>query len=389
MSRRPGSLSTERIDAIDSIGAQAWDALVGRDDPFLEHGFLSALEDSGAVGAGTAWVPEHVVARRDGRLAGAIPFYRKLDSYGEFIFDWQWADAYHRAGISYYPKGVAAAPFTPVTGPRLLVHPDEPFEGVAAALVAGLREAAEAHDLSGVHILFAPEDQHRLLTAEGFLPRLSYQFHWLNRGYTCFEDFLADLRSGKRKEIRKERRSVADYGLHIEVVEGEAIRDSHVDAMWRFYRSTHARKWGEAYLNRATFELLVERCRSHLVLVMASDAGRWVAGTLNLRKGAGLYGRYWGCSRDYPGLHFECCYYRLIEYAISRGLALFEAGAQGEHKFLRGFAARPTFSNHWLRHPSASAAIERYLIEERARTEAVIAQYNRVSPLKHVRAASA
>jgi predicted N-acyltransferase len=370
---------------LGDIEPTAWNALVAPDDPFMEYEFLDTLHEAGAVGEETTWQPRYLTLRRGGRLVAAAPFYVKWDSYGEFIFDWQWADAYHRARVPYYPKVVVAAPFTPATGRRLLVHPEASFDACAGRLAAELIDYAEREGLSGVHVLFLSRDESEFLASRGFMPRITQQYHWENRGYGCFDDFLADLRSSKRKQIVKERRAVAGLGLTVEVIEGEAIREEHVEALWDFYVDTTGRKWGQPYLNRECFTRLLSDFRHRLVLVMARDAGRWVAGTLNVYKGSTLYGRYWGTSGDYPGLHFECCYYRLIEYAIGRGLVRFEAGAQGEHKFLRGFAARPTYSAHALFHPGGRAAIAAYLEAEREAAADTIERYNRLSPLKHVR----
>lgn len=378
------SLRFTVASSLAEVPAAEWNTLTGCADPFLEHEFLRALELSGAIGEGTGWEPAYVLARRTGRLVGAMPVFTKWDSYGEFIFDWNWADAYQRAGLRYYPKAVIAAPFTPVTGSRLLVA-DGVLDDVGDAMVEHVLDHARARRLSGVHVLFAPVEECEFLQRRGFLTRLTHQYHWLNRGYAHFDEFLADLRAGKRKQILKERRLLAETGLMVEVVEGDAIGEEHRDAMWRFYASTLARKCSERYLNRATFEHLFESFRHRLVLVMARDGAGWIAGALHVRKGEGLYGRYWGCDRSVPGLHFECCYYRAIEYAIANRLGVVEAGAQGEHKFLRGFVARPIYSSHWVAHPSAQAAIAQALEEERIRAREVIAAYNEVSPVKAVR----
>ncbi|TFH24847.1 MAG: N-acetyltransferase [Myxococcales bacterium] len=378
----------EIVDSLARVDAASWDALVDASDPFMEYGFLRALELSRAVGEGTGWLPRYVLSYRADRLEAAAAAYLKLDSYGEFVFDWEWADAYHRAGLAYYPKLVVAAPFTPAGGTRILVRADTAFEASARPVVDALVSLAEREGLSGVHLLFVSEPELAFLASCGFLPRLTYQFHWENNGYADFDAYLEDLRASKRKQIRKERKKVADYGFRIEVLEGADIRDEHVDAIWRFYRNTTGRKWGEAYLRRDSFDRIAELCRERLVLVMASEAGRWVAGTFNLCKGTKLFGRYWGALEDYPGLHFECCYYLLIEYAIERRLQVVEAGAQGEHKFLRGFVTRPTYSAHWLAHPGGRAAIERYLEGEREQTRAAIEGYNGVSPVKRVRDAA-
>ena len=379
-----GADGIEVVGSLDGIEESSWNALVDENDPFMEYGFLRALEVSGATGDGTGWLPRYFLLRSGGSLTGAIAAYLKLDSYGEFVFDWQWADAYHRAGIDYYPKLVSAAPFTPASGTRLLLGPGED-NGRSELLAAAARSYAARSGCSGMHFLFVTAAELECLTGCDYLPRVTYQFHWQNQGYQDFDGFLADLRASKRKQIRKERRKVADYGLEIETLTGADIKDEHIEAMWHFYRNTTARKWGEAYLKRRTFDELVNRCRDRLLMVMARDADRWVAGTFNLFKGEKIFGRYWGAAADYPGLHFECCYYRLIDYAIAGGMRIVEAGAQGEHKFLRGFVAKPTYSAHWLAHPSGRAAIERYLDGEREQMQNTIEGYNGVSPVKDVR----
>jgi predicted N-acyltransferase len=368
-----------------SVDRQAWDLLVGPDNPFLEYGFLRTLETAGCVGEATAWHPRYLLARRQGRLVGAVPFYVKWDSYGEFIFDWQWAEAWRRAGLSYYPKITVAAPFTPVGGDRLLVAPEERWEEVAGALVDALLATAAAEGISGVHVLFPDRRQHVFLASRGLMARVSHQYHWENPGYGGFDDFLAALRSSKRKQIRKERRQVEDSGLRIRTLAGDEIRPAHMDAMWQFYGDTVARKWSQAYLTREAFDGFLDGCRDRLLLVLAFDGERPVAGTLNFFKGSHVFGRYWGALVDVPSLHFECCFYRLMEFAIERGLRVVEAGAQGEHKFLRGFAARPTYSNHWIAHDGARRAVEAFLRDESAHEQAVIEGYNSVSPLKEER----
>ncbi len=378
------ALRLEARPSLAGIPAAAWNALVGPDDPFLEHEFLSALEDSGVVGEGTSWVPRHVLAWRGDRLVGAVPFYLRWDSYGEYIFDFGWAEAWSRAGLRYYPKGVAAVPFTPVTGARLLVGRGE-GDDVVAALADALLALAGEHDLSGVHVLFCRDTEQQLLEARGFLPRLTHQYHWENRGYATFDDWLADLRSKKRKQVLQERAAVREQGIKVEVLDGERIQPDHVDAIWRFYLATAERKWSQPYLNRETFEQLARTWKHRLVLVLASLDGRYVAGTFNVRGENVLLGRYWGAVGEYPCLHFECCYWRLVDYAIDHGMRLVEAGAQGEHKFLRGFNARPTYSAHWLAHPGGRSAVAQFLEREREQGEAVIQAYNRASPVKSER----
>jgi predicted N-acyltransferase len=384
-SLKPPDVVVGVAESLSEIAAEDWNALVGRDDPFLEHAFLSALERSGCVGGETGWQPNYVTVTENGRLVAACPAYEKWDSYGEYIFDWPWADAYHRAGISYYPKIVVACPFTPVNGPRILVHPEHDAGRLVALVAERLLRLSEARGASSVHVLFVPDRQCSQLESAGYLRRITHQFHWENRGYRSFDGFLADLRSSKRKQILKERRRVAESGLKIEIVEGDDVRPEHLDAMWRFYRDTTGRKWGEAYLNREFFEEIGGSFRERLVLVTAREEGRLVAATLNATKNRSLFGRYWGSSGHYPGLHFECCYYRLIDFAIERGIDLFEAGAQGEHKFLRGFVARPVYSAHWMAAEGGRNAIAGYLAQERPQTLDTIDRYNAVSPVKEAR----
>src|SRR6185369_178569 len=275
---------TIRIEARESLATvdpAAWNRLVGEDDPFLEHEFLVALEETGVVGPGTPWQARHITAWDAGHLVGAIPFYLRWDSYGEYIFDFGWAEAYARAGLRYYPKGVAAVPFTPVSGARILVAPGAALDAnpVACGMVDGLTRLAERLELSGVHVLFPREAEHDFLVSRGFLSRVTHQYHWENRDYRSFDDYLADLRSKKRKQVLHERADVAAQGIEIEVLDGDRITEEHVDAIWKFYVATAARKWSQPYLVRATFEQLARTWRRRLVLVLAKKSGRYVAGT--------------------------------------------------------------------------------------------------------------
>ena len=353
-------------EALADVPAAAWDACAGGDNPFLSHAFLEALEASGSATAKTGWLPQHVLVEDEGgRLLAAVPLYLKSHSQGEYVFDHSWAQAYERAGGSYYPKLLAAVPFTPVTGPRLLVRPDAPPETMET-LIAALIEVARAHKVSSLHVTFPTQGEWEALGAAGFLQRAGQQYHWENRGYATFEDFLAALNSRKRKQIRRERRDALATGLEIETLTGSALEPRHWDAFYRFYRNTVDHRWGGAYLTRGFFELLHQRLADRVVLVMARDGKRYVAGALNLLGSDTLYGRNWGCNGDYPFLHFELCYYRAIDFAISRGLARVEAGAQGTHKIQRGYLPTPTYSAHWVRDRGFARAIENFLERERA-----------------------
>ena len=382
------ALETRILDSVDAIPPAAWDRLVDTGNPFMEHAFLRALETSGCVGPGTGWHPHYVSLLRGGDTVAIAPAFLKTDSYGEFIFDWQWADAFHRAGIPYYPKLTVAAPFTPATGGRFLVAAAEPA-ATSRELAAALAREGEARDCSSVHVLFCTEGELQTMAEAGAQARLSYQFHWENRGYETFADFLADLRSSKRKQIRRERRAIAETpDLEIQTLVGDDVKPEHLDAMWTFYQVNQAGKFGQTYLNRAWFEEVADTMSDRLVMTMARSNGRWIGGTFNFYNAPHLFGRYWGTISDVEFLHFECCYYRLIDFAIEHGFDRFEAGAQGEHKFLRGFVTRPTWSGHWILYPGARDAIADYLVRERAHNRAVIAHYNQQSPLKHIRAQS-
>jgi predicted N-acyltransferase len=361
------------LGAIAETPAEQWDACAGADDPFVSHAFLSALEDSASVTSETGWQPRHLVAEDEaGMVVAAAPLYLKGHSYGEFVFDWAWADAYERAGGRYYPKLQAAIPFTPVTGRRLLIRQDLPeaTQGrLADALSAALVELAGRFGVSSVHVTFPTEAEWRRFGELGFLLRTSKQFHWENRDYATFEDFLDGLASRKRKAIRKERRAVAESGVALSVLTGADITQAHWDAFYHFYRDTSDRKWGAAYLTRDFFSRLGRTMAESVVLVMAEADGEFVGGALNLLGGGVLYGRYWGCVKDYRFLHFEACYYQAIDFAIANGLNRVEAGAQGPHKIQRGYLPIRTYSAHWITDPRFRGIIADYLDRERQETE--------------------
>jgi predicted N-acyltransferase len=371
------------IETIAAVPAAAWDACAGTDNPFVSHAFLKALEESRSVGARTGWLPRHVLVEDGGgALLAAAPMYVKSHSQGEYVFDHGWAQAYERAGGRYYPKLQVAVPFTPVPGPRLLVRPGPLADEARGALLHGLVEIARRLNVSSLHITFPHAEEAQRLAAAGFMLRLGCQYHWTNRGYRTFEDFLADLSSRKRKAIRKERREALAGGITIRALGGDEIRPRHWDAFFAFYMDTGGRKWGRPYLTRAFFECLGASLADRTVLVLAEQDGSPVAGALNLRGTDALYGRNWGCLGDFRFLHFEACYYQAIEYAIAHGLQRVEAGAQGEHKIQRGYLPTPTWSAHWLRDPGFAAAVEDFLGRERAAVEAEMQGLMEYSPFR-------
>lgn len=358
-------MRVEVIDRVAAIAPGAWDALAGEDDPFVEHAFLCTLEDSGTVGGRSGWEARHVVAFEGDRLVGALPLYLKDHSFGEYIFDWGWAEAAHRAGIPYYPKLVSMVPATPATGRRLLLAPGVDAERVVGALVGEALALAEAEDASSAHLLFVTDEERRLLETTGHLShRLTYQFHWHNRGYGSFDDFLGTFRSSQRKQVRRERRRVAESDLDVRVLEGRDLDAAHWRTLERFYRITCMQYGNHAYLTPGFFRLAPDRLAHRAVAVMAFRDGEPVAASLNFEKGAHLYGRYWGCTEEHEFLHFELCYYRLIERAIERGAQRFEAGAQGTHKLRRGLEPSPIHSMHWVRDPMLSRAVQEFLPRE-------------------------
>ena len=361
------------LDRIGEIDAARWDACAAPEaadgsraaNPFLTHRWLDAMEESRSAHWRTGWDPKHVVAEDgEGALLGVMPLYAKSHSQGEYVFDHAWANAFERAGGSYYPKLLSATPFTPVTGRRLLLNPAAEPGLARGALVSGAAQVAEQNGLSSLHLIFCTPEEREALEGMGFLGRVNQQFHWRNRGYADFDAFLAALASRKRKAIRKER-AAANAAVEIVELTGEAIEPEHWDAFWVFYQDTGARKWGSPYLTRDFFELAQARLRDDILLVMARRAGRWVAGALNVIGRETLYGRYWGCTEHHACLHFEACYYRAIDWAIRHGLSTVEAGAQGEHKLARGYEPTETHSAHWITDPGFREAIERYLRQER------------------------
>ena len=358
--------------SINAIPATDWDRVAGPSNPFVSHAFLKALEDGGAVGGAvggdSGWDPMHLVLRdAEGRMIAAMPHYLKHHSYGEYIFDHSWANAFMRAGGSYYPKMLAAIPFTPATGPRFLTGDAAPelAAQLRGALATGMTQYLDKFELSSAHINFLPEADTPALASQGWMIRSSIQFHWHNDGYDSFDDFLAALSSRKRKNIRKERRTVAESGVRLLRLSGDDITPAHIDDFYRFYLSTIDRKWGGAYLTREVFHYLRDSIADRMLLVMAEYDGRIIGGALNFIGDDTLFGRNWGADIDIPCLHFEACYYQAIEFAIERKLAVVEAGAQGFHKVQRGYMPITTWSAHWIAHDGFRAAVERFLDAER------------------------
>ncbi|WP_290984658.1 GNAT family N-acetyltransferase [Ferrovibrio sp.] len=376
-------LRIRALARIADISAAAWDACAGSDNPFLRHAFLDALEQSGCVAPRQGWQPTHLLAENAaGDLLGAMPLYFKGHSQGEYIFDQGWANAYERAGGAYYPKLLCAVPFTPVTGPRLLVRPGEDATALRNALLQGALGLVQRHGLSSLHINFVTEAEKQWGEAAGLLHRLGEQFHWRNEGYADFDGFLAALASRKRKAIKRERREAVAAGIEIECVSGTTLTAEHWDAFYEFYIDTGSRKWGQPYLNRDFFHRLHATMAEQVILVLARRDGRWIAGAWNMLGGDTLYGRNWGCIEQHPFLHFECCYYQAIDYAIRHGLKRVEAGAQGEHKLARGYLPSPIHSLHHLPDPAFHRAVDAYLREERAHMQGLIAALDEHSPFR-------
>jgi uncharacterized protein len=355
-------LTVRIASSVGAFDAGEWDALGGTDNPFISHAFLTAMEDSGSVGPGTGWEPAPIcITADDGTLLAAMPAYAKGHSQGEYVFDHSWADAWHRAGGRYYPKLQIAAPFTPATGPRLLLS--DP--ALAPHLLKGAEAVCLQKKLSSAHATFIDPAQLPLFEEAGWGLRADIQFHWFNRGYATFDDFLGALSSRKRKDLRKERAAAVE-GLTIRHLTGPGIREEHWDAFWVFYQDTGARKWGSPYLTREAFSLLGQRMGERIVLLLAYDGATPIAGALNFVGRDALYGRYWGCTREVRFLHFELCYYQAIDIAIQRGLSRVEAGAQGGHKLARGYEPVQTWSAHWIADPGFRSAVADFLERERA-----------------------
>jgi len=369
------------VSSLAEIGEAAWSELLARQsdgNPFLSYAFLHALHESGSASADTGWLPQYLTVWDGDALAAAMPLYVKSHSYGEYVFDWAWADAYHRNGLEYYPKLLSAIPFTPVTGPRLLARDAE----ARAALIAMLKEQQEAAGMSSTHILYPPEDQALQLQAAGFMLRSGVQFHWDNQGYADFEQFLSTLEHKKRKNIRAERRKVREAGVTLRQIRGVDASDEDWRLFHRCYSNTYAEHHSTPYLNLDFFQRIGHTMPQNILLVVAERDGKPVASSLVIHTEQVLFGRYWGALEHIPCLHFETAYYQPLEFCIAQKIATFEGGAQGEHKMARGFLPQKTWSAHWLAHPAFADAIERFLERESGGIEAYIDELNDRNPFR-------
>ena len=376
----------ELLDGVGEIPREEWNALVGDGSPFLEWDWLASLEEAGVVGGHTGWQARPLVARDAGRVVAACPLYTKGNSEGEFVFDWGWADAAYRADIEYYPKLLVGVPFTPVTGSRFLVAPGRDRAEWIRRLGGGLREICLQNELSSVHVNFCQPDEIEPLREIGFDLRVGIQYHWVNHGWTTFDDYLGAFRSKRRNQIRRERRALETQGVEIDARVGDQIPDEMFRSMFAFYMATLEKKvYGRQYLNERFFELVRERFRERLCFIVARQGGEPVAGTFNVQKGDALYGRYWGALRELRYLHFNVCYYAAVEYAVKAGLQRFEPGAGGDYKQMRGFDAQPTFSLHFIADERLRGAIQSFLAQERSEAAHNIEWIREHSALKDVR----
>ncbi|MEA2885009.1 MAG: uncharacterized protein QOH32_4265 [Bradyrhizobium sp.] len=404
-------ISLEAVSSVSQIPADQWDACAtpqagrgpanGHDtspssdlskdspcrttspyNPFISHAFFAAIENSNSACPRTGWGPRHLIARTGDTLAGIVPCYLKSHSRGEYVFDRGWADAFEHAGGSYYPKLQASVPFTPATGPRLLIRHGVDAELIRGALAAGLVALCEATEASSVHVTFAREDEWKFLAERGFLQRTDQQFHWHNEGYASFEDFLGSLNSRHRKAIRRERRDALANGVTVHWLTGSDITEEVWDAFFEFYMETGSRKWGRPYLTRSFFSLIGETMAKDVLLVMARRNGRWIAGGINFIGSDALFGRNWGAIEHHPFLHFEVCYYQAIDFAIQRGLKRVEAGAQGEHKIARGYLPQTTYSAHYIVDPALRRAVRDYLGRERQYVAEAVRELTEAGPFR-------
>lgn len=376
------NLIIKHLQGLGSITPEQWNNLNNQQNPFLQHEFLYGLETTNCLEP-EGWLPRHITIEAEGELVAALPLYLRTNSYGEFVFDWAWADAYERAGGNYYPKLVSAIPFTPVGGQRLLINED--FNDTALLqelIIKQLLESAESANISSFHCLFPADDDSRIFKDHDFLIRKGFQFHWHNKGYRDFQDFLDNLSRKKRKQILRERKQAIASGVEIEILSGIDISDSQWHTFYDFYCSTFHRRWGSPRLTLDFFRLLSEKMPESTLLILAKKNGEYIAGAFAMLSKDTLYGRHWGCSRHVPFLHFELCYYQTIDYCIKNGLQTLDAGVQGEHKLSRGFDPIPTWSCHWIKHEGFRDAIEDFLDHETKEIDLYIDELNKHLPYK-------
>ncbi|MCG6887539.1 MAG: GNAT family N-acetyltransferase [Proteobacteria bacterium] len=372
------------IGSLSEVGVEEWNALVHADNPFARYEFLIAMERHDSVGKTFGWYPQYLIVRDNNELVGAAPMYLKDNSYGELVFDWAWAEAYERSGVPYYPKLVVAIPYTPATGQRLLVHPKSDYQTVAQAMINAATEHARNLQVSSLHWLFTNEQDTALFKAQpDYMLRLGCQFHWHNKDYQSFDDYLSHFSSSKRKKIRQERRRVKDQGITLEVLHGDEASDEQWAIFHRFYNSTFDRKYGYATFSQGFFLEIARTMPRNIVLVLAKHQDEYVAGAFNVRGSETLYGRHWGCSHEFHSLHFEACYYQGLEYCINNRLQRFEPGAQGEHKIARGFLPAKTWSAHWIADERFEMPIKQFVTHELKGMEHYINELNEHSPFKY------
>ena len=386
MIKDEASLSIKVISSLSEIKEKDWDKCNDNEHPFTRYAFLKTLEDSGSAIKETGWLPQHlVIEEKSGTILAVAPLYLKNHSYGEYVFDWGWADAYHRAGGNYYPKLQCSVPFTPVTGPRLMTRSDlndSQRKTLRSMLMSGMLDLTEKLGISSIHITFPTTKEWIELGEGGFLQRTNQQFHWENRGFRDFDEFLQTLNSRKRKAIKKERKNVANMNFTIKVLSGSQIKDYHWDAFFEFYILTTDKKFGQSYLEKQFFPMLGKRMGNQAVLILVQDGDKFVAGALNLKDKDTLYGRNWGCIGTHKFLHFETCYYQAIDFAIANDLKYVEAGAQGMHKIQRGYLPTPTYSAHWVADQRLRNALDTFLEQEGKAVKNEIDELLKFSPYR-------
>jgi predicted N-acyltransferase len=381
--RVPPGLSVEFLPSLGAIGEQEWDKVADTDYPFLRHRFLWGLETTGCTTAESGWQPCHAIVREGGRAVALMPLYLKSHSYGEYVFDWAWADAWRQQGLSYYPKLLSAIPFTPATGPRICVAEGQDVEEVYRALLSAMHTFAERKHISSWHLLFPEESVANSFSARGLHLRVATQFHWFNDNFSHFDDFLATFNSRKRKSLKRERQRVVEQGITLRTLVGDQIGALQWQQFYRFYQLTYAKRSGHGgYLSKEFFTQTAAAMGQQVIMVLADLDDHAVAGALYFRSADTLFGRYWGAEQEYDCLHFEACYYRGIEYCIANGLKRFDPGAQGEHKIQRGFRPIKTFSSHWIADPRLSAAVGDFTQQEQAQNDSYIRQAAELLPFK-------